>query len=59
VELQYSCRGGPGRWAVADLTDGGTAGPPGSRDGPGWLGAVAQPAAGAGQIALLDAAEYC
>jgi 4'-phosphopantetheinyl transferase len=59
VELQYSCRGGPGRWAVADLTDGGTAGPPGSRAGPGWLGAVAQPAAGAGQIALLDAAEYC
>lgn len=57
VELTHSCRGGPGRWAVQDLPAGEDAGA--GHDltpEPCWLGAVAQPAAGAGRVWLLDAA---
>ena len=45
VELAHRCRGGPGRWAVQDLIQ--------QCGQPAWLGAVAQPAAGAARVRLL------
>jgi 4'-phosphopantetheinyl transferase len=65
VAVRHACKAGPGLWVVEDLAAGpdpaGSEDPavtrplPGAAEIPGWLGAVAQPAAGAGRVWFREA----
>lgn len=57
VEVRHTCKAGPDVWAVRDLAaEPGPAGGEGTAGTPGWLGAVAQPAAAGGRFWYREAA---
>jgi 4'-phosphopantetheinyl transferase len=57
VEVRHRCKAGPDVWTVRDLAAApGPAGGEGIAGTPGWLGAVAQPAAAAGRLWCREAA---